>query len=376
MITITDKSHCSGCTACYTACPKHAITMIPDELGFKYPSVNKELCVECGICVKVCSFCNPKLNDNPKCIYAARNLEIKEIISSRSGALFPELYKTIIKENGVVFGAAFDESLLVKHKAATVEDECISFKGSKYVQSEMGDTFQSVITNLKDGKKVLFSGTPCQVSGLLSVVPSNLQKSLYTVDIICHGTPSPRLYKDYLTYIENRNGSKVISFNFRDKSVNGWHDHKESAILENGDKIVDTSYTRLFYTNCFFRESCYVCPFASVHRVSDITLGDLWGWENIDKTLNDDDRGVSLVFINDDKGVRLLDNAKVGIWIQQVELKQCLQRNLIEPTPLPYYKKDLIKRYLSKGIENVINFVLHPAIGQRIIRKLKKIWTK
>ena len=376
MITITDKSHCSGCTACYTACPKHAITMIPDELGFKYPSVNKELCVECGICVKVCSFCNPKLNDNPKCIYAARNLEIKEIISSRSGALFPELYKTIIKENGVVFGAAFDESLLVKHKAATVEDECISFKGSKYVQSEMGDTFQSVITNLKDGKKVLFSGTPCQVSGLLSVVPSNLQKSLYTVDIICHGTPSPRLYKDYLTYIENRNGSKVISFNFRDKSVNGWHDHKESAILENGDKIVDTSYTRLFYTNCFFRESCYVCPFASVHRVSDITLGDLWGWENIDKTLNDDARGVSLVFINDDKGERLLDNAKVGIRIQQVELKQCLQRNLIEPTPLPYYKKDLIKRYLSKGIENVINFVLHPAIGQRIIRKLKKIWTK
>lgn len=376
MITITDKSQCSGCTACYTACPKHAITMIPDELGFKYPSVNKELCIECGICVKVCSFCNPKLNDNPKCIYAARNLEIKEIISSRSGALFPELYKAIIKENGVVFGAAFDESLLVKHKAATVVDECISFKGSKYVQSEMGDTFQSVITNLKDGKKVLFSGTPCQISGLLSVVPSNLQKSLYTVDIICHGTPSPRLYKDYLTYIENRNGSKVISFNFRDKSVNGWHDHKESAILENGDKIVDTSYTRLFYTNCFFRESCYVCPFASVHRVSDITLGDLWGWENIDKTLNDDDRGVSLVFINNDRGVRLLDNAKVSIWIQQVELKQCLQRNLIEPTPVPYYKKDLIKRYLSKGIEDVLNYVLHPTIVQRIIRKVNKIWTK
>lgn len=373
MITITDKSHCSGCTACYTACPKHAITMIPDELGFKYPNVNNELCIECGICVKACSFCNPKLNDNPQ-IYAARNLEKNEIKSSRSGALFPELYKTIIKENGVVFGAAFDESLLVKHKAATVEEECISFKGSKYVQSELGDTFQSVITNLKDGKKVLFSGTPCQVSGLLRVVPSNLQRRLYTVDIICHGVPSPQLFKDYLSYIEIKYHSKVKKFNFRDKSINGWHDHKESAVLENGNTLIDTTFTNLFYTNCFFRESCYACPFARANRVSDITLGDLWGWEQIDKSLNSDDLGISLVFVNTDKGGMLLNQSKDLLLIKKIGLEQCMQRNLKAPTAIPSFRNDILKTYSEEGFVKLIKYIFNPSFVQRLSRKIKKIF--
>lgn len=372
MITITDKSHCSGCTACYTACPKHAITMIPDELGFKYPNVNKELCVECGICVKVCTFCNPTLNESPQRIYAARNLEKDEIKSSRSGALFPELYKTIIKENGVVYGAAFDESLFVKHIATTVEKECASFKGSKYVQSDLGDTFKSVITNLKDGKLVLFSGTPCQVSGLLSVVPSKLQSSLYTVDIICHGVPSPQLFKDYLSYIENKHHSKVKKFNFRDKSINGWHDHKESAILENGDKVIDTTFTNLFYTNCFFRESCYACPFACANRVSDITLGDLWGWEQIDKLLNSDDLGISLVFVNTEKGGMLLNQSKDVLLIKQIGLEQCMQRNLKAPTSRPSFRNDILKTYNKDGFVHLINYLFNPSFVQRLGRKIKK----
>lgn len=372
MITITDKSHCSGCTACYTACPKHAITMTPDELGFKYPIINKELCIECGICIKVCSFCNPKLNDNPQRVYAARNLESDEIKSSRSGAIFPELYKTIIKEKGIVYGAAFDESLMVKHKAALLVDECVSFKGSKYVQSELGDTFQGVITNLKEGKKVLFSGTPCQVSGLLSVVPSKLQSSLYTVDIICHGVPSPQLFKDYLFYIENKHHSKVKNFNFRDKSINGWHDHKESASLENGDTLVDTTYTNLFYTNCFFRESCYSCPYASTKRVSDITLGDLWGWERIDKELNGDDLGISLVFANTDKGRMLLNQSKDVLLIKQIGLEQCMQRNLKAPTPMPSFRGEFLKVYNIDGFAKLMKYIFHPSFVERLVRKIKR----
>lgn len=372
MIQINKKNQCSGCTACYTICPKQAIAMVPDNLGFMYPIVDNNLCVDCKLCEKVCPFNQEQRKGTPMYEYAARNSSIQELKESRSGGVFPALYKTIITRGGRVYGALFDDNLNVRHQCADNEESCKGFRGSKYVQSELGNTFQKVVCDLKQGLKVLFSGTPCQVAGLLKIVHPHLSRELYTVDIICHGVPSPRLYKDYLTYLENKNESKVVSFNFRDKSVNGWHDHKESAILENGKRIVDTIYTDLFYTNCFFRESCYTCPYASTHRVADITLGDLWGWESIDKTLNDDDLGVSLVFVNSEKGYRLLEIAKTSISLKQLTLEQCLQRNLKEPTSLPSIRSELISIYESNNIDSLINYVFKPTLFQRIIRTIKR----
>ncbi|MDT3387873.1 MAG: Coenzyme F420 hydrogenase/dehydrogenase, beta subunit C-terminal domain [Bacteroidota bacterium] len=374
MIAINDKSRCSGCTACYAACPRHAIEMVPDELGFKYPQINMELCIDCGLCVKVCSFCTPQLSDKPRGVFAARNVDLNEVKSSQSGALFPAFYKTIIKEKGVVFGASFNESLLVEHTAADVEEACAVFKGSKYVQSDMGDSYHSVIKHLKEGKIVLFSGTPCQVSGLLRVVPTSLKRDLFTVDIICHGVPSPHLYIDYLTYIGETRHSKVKEFNFRDKSLNGWHDKKEKAVLENGDSIVDTTFANLFYTNCFLRESCYSCPFASTRRASDITLGDLWGWEKIDASLNEDDLGVSLVLINTQKGARLLESSKPYVHLKQVNLEQCMQSNLMVPTQKPSYRQELISVYVRDGIQSLIHYAFSPSFLQRVLRKIKRFW--
>ncbi len=346
--------------------------MVLDNLGFMYPIVDNNLCVDCKLCEKVCPFNQEQREGTPMYEYAARNSSIQELKESRSGGVFPALYKTIIIRGGRVYGALFDDNLNVRHQCADNEESCKGFRGSKYVQSELGNTFQKVVCDLKQGLKVLFSGTPCQVAGLLKIVPPHLSRELYTVDIICHGVPSPRLYKDYLTYLENKNESKVVSFNFRDKSVNGWHDHKESAILENGKRIVDTIYTDLFYTNCFFRESCYTCPYASTHRVADITLGDLWGWESIDKTLNDDDLGVSLVFVNSEKGYRLLEIAKTSISLKQLTLEQCLQRNLKEPTSLPSIRSELISIYESNNIDSLINYVFKPTLFQRIIRTIKR----
>ncbi len=354
MITINDKSRCSGCTACYTACPKHAITMVPDKLGFKYPVVNKELCVECGLCVKVCSFCTPQLNDNPQRVFVARNLNSDEIRSSRSGAIFPELYKTILKDNGVVYGAAFDKALNVVHKAAYLEDSCREFKGSKYVQSELGDTFNCLIKELKEGKTVLFSGTPCQVSGLLSVVPSSLKSKLYTVDIICHGVPSPKLFNDYLERFQ-RVSDSIIGFNFRDKDLKGWDDHRESLTYENKGKVYSTLYTQLFYSNAFFRDSCYACPFANTKRPGDITLGDFWGWEKVDMEINKDNIGCSLLYINTTKGELLFEKVKDRLYLISTDIEHSLQRNLQQPTPKPNNRESLVKLYITNGYSSLIN---------------------
>lgn len=374
MIQIDNKYQCSGCTACYTVCPKRAIAMAPDNLGFKYPVIDSNLCIDCKMCEKVCPFIQDKEEGAPIKVYAARSNSTQDLQESRSGGVFPALYKTIIAGGGRVYGALFDENLNVRHQSADSEETCKLFRGSKYVQSELDDVFQSVVGNLKAGLKVLFSGTPCQVAGLLKIVPPHLSRELYTVDIICHGVPSPKLYKDYITFIERTNDSKVVAFNFRDKLINGWHDHKESAILENGNKIVDTLYTRLFYTNCFFRESCYACPFASTHRVADITLGDLWGWERIDKTLNDDDMGISLVFVNSEKGKHLLDKSMSYVTLKKVELEQCIQRNLKMPTPLPFERQVILSIYYKSKMEGIIEYLYHPTIKTRLINKIKKLF--
>ena len=372
MIQISNKNQCSGCTACYTACPKRAITLVPDSLGFKYPVINNILCVDCKVCEKVCPFYQEKKDGAPLRVYAAKNYCIQDLESSRSGGVFPALYKTIIAEGGSVYGALFDDSLNVVHQSADNEESCKGFRGSKYVQSELGNVFQSVVSDLKQGLKVLFSGTPCQVAGLKKVVPPHFSGDLYTVDIICHGTPSPKLYKDYLAYLERIYSSRVVAFNFRDKSVNGWHDHKESAILENGNKIVKNLYTSLFYTNCFFRESCYVCPYASTYRVSDLTLGDLWGWEKIDKDLNRDDKGISLVLINSEKGNDLFELAKDDLKVKEVVMENCLQPNLIRPTKESAYRKELIDYYNKNGFDRLARYVTNPSLLQRIVRKIKR----
>lgn len=231
MIQIKDKADCCGCTACASICPKDAITMEPDTLGFKYPNVDLSKCIDCGLCEKVCAFnenYDKSLNLKEPEIYAARHKDMHEIETSRSGAAFIAISDRILEKCGVVYGAGYADHFRVVHKRATTKEERDEFKGSKYVQSDLNGVFRQVKKDLKEGLTVLFSGTPCQTSGLASYVGKKLRENLILVDIVCHGVPGPYMWRDYLDYLEKKQGSKICWVSFRDKQKYGWAAHKET----------------------------------------------------------------------------------------------------------------------------------------------------
>ena len=234
MIQIKDKADCCGCTACASICPKDAITMEPDTLGFKYPKVDLDKCIDCGLCEKVCAFndnYDKSLNLKEPEIYAARHKDIHEIETSRSGAAFIAISDYILENGGIVYGVGYKDHFRVAHKRATTKEERNEFKGSKYVQSDLDGIFRQVKEDLKQGNTVLFSGTPCQTAGLNSYIGKKLRENLVLVDIVCHGVPSPYIWRDYLAYIEKKYKNEVVKVDFRDKSRIGWSGHIDLLFL-------------------------------------------------------------------------------------------------------------------------------------------------
>jgi coenzyme F420-reducing hydrogenase beta subunit len=239
MIEIKTKEDCCGCTACFSVCGKNAISMFPDDLGFLYPKVDMQKCINCGLCEKVCAFnafYSKRDNFETPLVYAVRHKKMKEIETSRSGAMFIALSDWILKNNGVVYGVGYTDHFHVVHKRATTKEERDEFKGSKYVQSDINTVFRQVKADLKNGLKVLFSGTPCQTSGLRTSLLNTNTTNLYLCDIVCHGVPSPYFWRDYLAYIEKKQKDTVIKVDFRNKSKLGWTAHKESFIFSKRER--------------------------------------------------------------------------------------------------------------------------------------------
>lgn len=231
MIKIQDPSNCCGCTACASICKHNAISMQPDTLGFLYPKVDEDKCIECGLCEKVCAFndnYDKSLNLSQPEAYAARHKEMEEVMKSRSGAAFVAISDYVLEQGGIVYGAGYKDHFRVCHKRATTKEERDEFRGSKYVQSDLTGIFRQVKNDLKTGHTVLFSGTPCQTSGLHSYVGKKLRENLVLVDIVCHGVPSPYIWRDYITYLEKKYKDTISYVNFRDKEEYGWKEHKET----------------------------------------------------------------------------------------------------------------------------------------------------
>lgn len=329
--------------------------MKPDGMGFLYPELDMTLCVDCGLCEKVCAFndhYDRSYNLSTPEAFAVRHKNIDEVLTSRSGAAFIALSDWILDHGGVVYGAGYIDHFRVIHKRAETKEYRNEFKGSKYVQSDLNDIFKKVKSDLNQDRLVLFSGTPCQISGLASFVGTELRSKLYLIDIVCHGVPSPFVWRDYIHYVEKQVGEMAVSVDFRDKTELGWASHKESFTFPS-KKIYRKTYTYLFYEHIMFRPSCAVCHFTNLQRPGDITIADFWGWEKTDASINKDDKGVSLVLCNTKKGQELLDSVSKDLHIVKTDVSRCLQPNLLNPSCFSPQWKDFEKKYVDKGFEYV-----------------------
>lgn len=302
-IDTTDKNRCCGCGACAVACPQTCIRLVPDEEGFDYPVIDDANCTDCGRCLHVCGIQNEPCLHEVQQTYAAWHADSGVRAASTSGGAFSALADVTFEEKGLVAGAAFtDDFKNVEHRLASSWQEAKAFRGSKYVQSRTQTCFADIVKALRQNRSILFSGTPCQVASLrrLTGDPDNLK----TCDIVCHGVPSPEVFRSYLEEIEQKNNSKVVSYGFREKYY-GWNFPKVVVSFENGVVRRFTPWADSFFCgfslNVFLRPSCCRCPFAVGERAGDVTLGDCWRVA-ASHPQYDDNQGTSLVLVNTGKG--------------------------------------------------------------------------
>ena len=310
-VKIEEKDLCCGCTACYSVCPKNAIKMVRDNEGFLYPEVDKEKCVNCGMCKKVCPILNKaKLNEFKPRAYLFQNSNEEIRKDSTSGGIFTAIGEFTIKNNGIVYGAFFDDNFVVNHISVESTDELSKFRKSKYVQSNQNNCFKEIKQYLDNGKLVCYSGTPCQVGGLRAYLRKDYE-NLILVDIMCHSVPSPLVFEKYKRYIlKKMNANKILNINFRDKNKYGYKYSMMTIETDNGiySQGIDTDpYLRAFFSDVSVRPSCYNCHFKTMKRVSDLTIWDCFNINEIDKSF-DDDKGTTRVLVQSEKGQKLLEN--------------------------------------------------------------------
>ncbi|MFI3279530.1 MAG: Coenzyme F420 hydrogenase/dehydrogenase, beta subunit C-terminal domain [Rikenellaceae bacterium] len=309
MIEIVDKRDCCGCGACAQVCPTRCITMREDSEGFLYPTLDLASCIGCSRCEEVCPVINQSDEREPIKVLGAKNRDDKVRGASSSGGVFSGLSEETISKGGVVVAASFDKAWEVEHTVAQSIEECAKFRGSKYMQSRIGDNLLEIQRFLQQGRVVLFCGTPCQVAALKLFLGGDTE-GLTTVDFVCHGTPSPKVWRGYLDHITEDKAS-ISAINFRDKS-RGWKEYRFTLTAKDqsiNQKASDNIFMRGFFQDLLLRPSCHHCPTRGLSSGSDITLGDFWGVERVARSF-DDKGGVSLVLLNSQRGVEAIERVE------------------------------------------------------------------
>jgi len=320
-LTSKTKEKCTGCRACVEICPKKCITMELDEEKFYYPKIDKQKCINCKKCLNSCPVTNDiKVQDKIilEEVYGYRTNDKKNLLNSSSGGAFYDIVKSFCNNSKkyAIFGVKFDENFNVMHDYITNIKEIDIFKKSKYVQSNVGDSYSKVKEFLNKKYKVVFSGTPCQVAGLRKYLNKSYDNML-CIDIICHGVPSQDLFNMWLNNEQKKYNSKICNVNFREKVLKKekYNSKNIKIVLENGTTIIENAkknmYLKGFQNELFYRPSCYECKFASIERYSDITIADCWGIENVDSTL-DVHEGYSCIVVHTKMGKQIMDDNKFG----------------------------------------------------------------
>ena len=346
---------CCGCTACVVSCPFAAIKMNPDDLGFNYPLIDNNLCTNCGKCFRDCQFIPSYkiFNDfEEPLVYAARFKDEKKLRESQSGGVFSAIAEAILARGGVVYGVAYSENYKISHCKITKKEALNSIKGSKYVQSNLDGIFLDVINELKNDKLVLFSGVPCQVENLRKQTERLKRGKLITIDILCHGVGAPKVWEDYLHYLEIKYSSSLQNVNMRNKLL-GWKGGIETYTFKNKKRIITESYLYLYFSHYIQRESCFNCPYTNLKRVGDISLGDFWHWEDTSYNEFRDNKGISLVLINSSIGKKIFEEASKLLEILPSNTKECMQdvlRKCIQPN---IKRKNFLKDYKKRGFKYV-----------------------
>lgn len=350
------KQDCSGCTACMNVCPTTAIKMLEDEEGFFYPVINESVCINCGLCRKVCSWENPKYECDENPIVLASVLKNKtERQRSTSGGIFLGIAEWIINQGGMVFGAAFDEHLQLHHIGVDTVEGLQKLRGSKYLQSQLGTIFKVVERELKSGRWCYFTGTGCQVAGLIAYLRKEYV-NLLTSDIVCHGVPNQKLFNEHISYMEKKYNDKVVSYHFRDYKYGGGCEICEFA---NRRPVINPSYELSPYLFSFmygltYRYSCYECRFAKIPRQGDITLADFWGARDYFPQM-DTDNGCSLVLLNTKKGFDIWEKIKNKCDFNVSNVREAAGNNgnLIQSTSKPAIRTDVFKKMEIDGYEKI-----------------------
>ena len=364
---------CTGCMACVDACPKQCIQPVTRSDGFRYAEISDAYCVYCGKCFAVCPIETQTKNTGERKNYTANAHNDKTRNNGSSGGVFELLARQFLSQGYVVCGAAFDGTVL-RHRIIHSEKELLPLLKSKYVQSDTTGIYREIISLLKNGRRLFFCGTPCQVSALKNSVPENLQERLVTADIICHGVPSQKTFDRYIGALEEKENGKVRNFSFRVKNNKYLHAHGFSYCLEKDgkEKTIDgiylqSSYYTAFKKYLFFRESCYTCRYATLDRVSDITLGDFWGIEKYPFPA-DSDKGVSMIITNTNVGKAAFEAVTSELVWREFPVEYGVESNycLTKVTRKPAKRDAIIKSLNTEGYESTA----HAYFGCTAVEKI------
>ena len=390
MIQISDLSRCCGCTACSAICPVSCISMKADEEGFLYPEADAGKCVGCGLCEKACPVLHagetPGTSADPEGAMV-RSRDVKILKRSTSGGFLYPLCRYVVKQGGVVYGVSIEEGFVITHSRAEKTGDCVRFLGSKYVQSRLGDIFRKVKKDLEDGRLVCFSGTPCQVHGLVRFL-GKFYDNLILVDLVCHGVTSPELWKMYVDYMQEKHGSVLREAHFRSKKY-GYNNSSMHLRFDDGDYYgtnrIDP-FLKTFFSHIALRPSCYDCRFKTVKRVSDFTIFD--GWNAEEEIGNHDDLGYTNVIVQSEKAKQILRELEPDLEIYPAQIRSIIPKGggmtmnsaRIHPERKEFQEflreqgfEAAVDRYLRiTGLDHAIEKAKLALRGSRAFRKIAK----